>query len=418
LKKYQPGLGLIIATFVTISLLPIRLSEGQGKNPINLIGSEVVIWLLFLSCWLGAQVIHQKIRLAGWKKIILSVALCIVLSNVFYHLSNPFFEDFPMAPIRNNSFWVGILRLSIRGALVSIMLVPVIAYVHRERRLQNEKLEAEKRHARELEQRNRLLEESVAERTAELQSALTGLDRANQELDNQIYLLSRLLASITHDVQAPFSYALLITKNINRLVNNHRFDELPQFTQGLESSLESMFSFMSNLLAFIKARIKDEPVYLGWTNLPGLINEKVQLFSGIVAVKNNTLKVAINEQMEIRTNENLFAIVVHNLLDNATKYTDNGIIQVYTAELDQQQYLIIENSGGNMPAHVIDWLNSQHDPESNRNFAPNQSLGIGLILAREITALLNARFFIRTEGDKTLAYLSISTRPAPAEPGL
>jgi signal transduction histidine kinase len=114
----------------------------------------------------------------------------------------------------------------------------------------------------------------------------------------------------------------------------------------------------------------------------------------------------------------LFAIVVHNLLDNATKYTDNGIIQVYTAELDQQQYLIIENSGGNMPAHVIDWLNSQHDPESNRNFAPNQSLGIGLILAREITALLNARFFIRTEGDKTLAYLSISTRPAPAEPGL
>ena len=113
------------------------------------------------------------------------------------------------------------------------------------------------------------------------------MNRANQELDNQNYLLSRLLASITHDVQAPFNYALLITKNINRLVNSHQFYQLPQYTQGLESSLESMFGFMSNLLAFIKARIKDEPVHFGWISLSGLINEKAQLFlsAGIVAVK-------------------------------------------------------------------------------------------------------------------------------------
>ena len=119
--------------------------------------------------------------------------------------------------------------------------------------------------------------------------------------------------------------------------------------------------------------------------------------------------------MEVQTNGNLFAIVLHNLLDNATKYTDNGTIHVYTAGFDQQQYLIIENSGGNMPTHVIEWLNNQQDPKLNQNFPPGQSLGIGLILAREITTLLNIKFFIRTQSGKTMAYLSLSTRLAPAE---
>ncbi|WP_353718690.1 hypothetical protein [Dyadobacter sp. 676] len=46
LKKYQVALGLIIATFTTLGILPVRISEGQGKDLFNLIGSEIVIWLL------------------------------------------------------------------------------------------------------------------------------------------------------------------------------------------------------------------------------------------------------------------------------------------------------------------------------------------------------------------------------------
>jgi signal transduction histidine kinase len=280
LKKYQIGIGLVASALLTLSIVPIRLSEGQGADITNLAGSEFVIYLLFMTCWMGIQFIQQQTRFRNWQKILFSVVLCIGLSIVFYHVSNPFFEDYPLAPIRKNTFWVGMLRLSIRGILISVLLVPFIFYVDYARKRQNEKIELEKRHARDLERRNQLLEQTVSERTMELKTMLSDLSRYQKELDNQIYLQSRLLASITHDIQGPFNYVLFVSKNINQLINEQKFEQLPEFSQVLENSLESMFVFMTNLLEFSKTQIKNDAVHLSPVNLSALMQEKANLFRG------------------------------------------------------------------------------------------------------------------------------------------
>jgi signal transduction histidine kinase len=411
LKKYQVGLGLIISVFLAVAMLPIRLTEGQGKDPVNLIGSEIVICCLWLSCWLGTHVIQHKTQVRNWQKIVLSILLCIVLSIVFYHASNPFFEDYPLAPIRKNSFWVGIVRLSIRGAFISFILVPFIFYIDHERRVQKEKLEIEKRHARDLQQRNHLLEQTVAERTVDLEKMLSDLNISQKELDNQIYLQSRLLASITHDIQGPFNYVLLVSKNINRLINERKFEQLPEYTQGLEASLESMLGFMSSLLEFTKTQIKNEAVHLTWVSLPEMIIEKAVLFEGIIKSKNNMFHHDINEDIEVHTNRNLFAIVLHNLLDNATKYTGNGSIHAYMDRVDHEEFLVIENSADSIPRNMIDWINNQYSVNQS-NAAPDQTVGIGLILVHQIAALLNIKFFVRTQSGRTMACLGLVTRRA------
>jgi signal transduction histidine kinase len=407
LKKYQIGIGLVASALLTVSIVPIRLSEGQGADITNLVGSEIVIYLLFMTCWMGIQFIQQQTRLRNWQKIVFSVVLCMGLSIVFYHASNPFFEDYPLAPIRKNTFWIGMLRLSIRGILISVMLVPFIFYVDYARKRQNEKIETEKRHARDLERRNQLLEQTVSERTMELKTMLSDLSRYQKELDNQIYLQSRLLASITHDIQGPFNYVLFVSRNINQLINEQKFEQLPEFSQVLENSLESMFVFLNNLLEFSKTQIKNEAVHLSPVNLSELMQEKASLFQGVIKSKGNQFRWDIDNEIEVNTNSNLFAIVVHNLLDNAAKYTEHGSIYAYTTRIGHETHLVIENTGPGLPEQVVNWLNDTGRSTDQPMLAPSQRVGIGLLLIVQITALLNMKFFIQPEPGKTKASLAL-----------
>lgn len=404
-------LGLIVATILTTALLPVRLSEGQGKDPVNLIGSQTVIWCLWFFSWAGSHYIQRETQFRNWQKVALSVLLCMVLSIVLYHSSNPFFEDYPNAPIRNNTFWVGIMRLSIRGMLVSAMLVPFIFYIHYQRTRQNEKLELQQQHAREIERRNELLEQTVSERTADLEKTLHDLHESQRKLDNQIYLQSRLLASITHDVQAPMNYVSFTIKYISACIQNGQFEHVLDYIQAVENAVGSMSLFMGNLLEFSKTQIKDGGVNIKWINLRELLIEKAALYEGIVASKNNHFQWEVSDEIEVKTNSNLFAIVLHNLFDNATKYSENSRISIYTDTLDEQICLCIENHGKEMPQSIVQWLNGfEQSAKQDAQVVPLHEVGVGLLLVRDITALLNMRFFIRAEPGKIKACLILQSR--------
>src|SRR5688572_29731904 len=106
MKKYNLQLGALIATVLTLSILPVRLSEGQGADLVNLIGSETVIWLLCMAIWLASYHTYYTANLAKWQKLAASLVFCAALSNLFYFGSNPFFEDYPLKPMRELPIWI------------------------------------------------------------------------------------------------------------------------------------------------------------------------------------------------------------------------------------------------------------------------------------------------------------------------
>lgn len=60
MKKYKIILGLIISTLITLGMLPSRLSQGQGDDLQNLIGSELVIWAMRFTSWCTTYFIQIK----------------------------------------------------------------------------------------------------------------------------------------------------------------------------------------------------------------------------------------------------------------------------------------------------------------------------------------------------------------------
>lgn len=58
------------------------------------------------------------------------------------------------------------------------------------------------------------LERTVIARTDSLETALQDLENAKQEVDHQVAAMSRMLASMTHDVQSPLNYITLVSAEI------------------------------------------------------------------------------------------------------------------------------------------------------------------------------------------------------------
>lgn len=404
MKKYNPQLGTLIATVVTLSVIPIRLSEGQGKNPLNLIGSEIVIWIMCLTIWVATYQVYYRLNLRKWNKIIVALLVCATLSNLFYWTSNPIFEDYPVKPMREFPLWIATIRLSIRGVLIGLIIVPIIFLIENERQRQREDLAREKERVKDAEHQKQLLEALVSERTKELERTLEILSNSQDELDHQVYLLSRVVASIAHDVNAPLKYIISGAARIGHLISHGELEEASAYNRQLEKSLSNIASFMHNLLDFAREQIHSGSLHMGDVYLVSLIREKARLFEQILQSKENTLNIAVDERVSVVSNANLLGVIIHNLLDNAAKNTETGKIEIFTSYIDRELHLVVQNTLSMTPGNPdvnTDGLNTP-SPWDISNAEADRG-GLGLILVRDISALLNIRFSIESDAGRVSA---------------
>lgn len=403
MKKYNLQLGASIAAVLTLSILPVRLSEGQAADPLNLIGSETVIWLMCMSIWIASYHIYYRENLVKWQKIAISMFFCAVLSNLYYRVSNPFFEDYPLKPLHELPFWIALIRLSVRGLLVGLFMIPIIFLIEIQRQRQEEELQRERDRAIEAERQKHVLELLVSERTAELEEALTVLSTSQDELDHQVYLLTRIVASIAHDVNAPLKFIIAGTELTGNFIREKQMERAEEYNQQLKTALGNMAAFMGNLLDFAKGQIRRGALHMGNVNLAALIREKAGLFEQILLAKNNTLHLALDENLTVVNNSHLLGVILHNLLDNAAKNTDKGEIEIFSTIIGDQLHLCIQNEVQSAGMNEGWQKGPQNRADLDIADMGKEGDGLGLVLVRDISALLNVDFLIETAAGKVIA---------------
>ncbi|KQS27105.1 HAMP domain-containing sensor histidine kinase [Dyadobacter sp. Leaf189] len=405
MNKHLHKAGIIVAISIPLFVLPARISEGQWADPVNLIGSEIVIFLMSLACWYSIHYIQQ--RFARWQGLILSLLCCCLLSNVFYFTFNPIFKDFPFRTAQN-PLGIKILMLSSRGILMSIILIPAAYYLKRDSEARRQRKENERLAMERVRIENKLLEQAVVERTRALQQALVSLEKSQKELEHQIYVQSRIVASITHDIRGPFNFLVIISEEICRMMENKDYGTVAQYSQELHQSLEKMFGYVKNLLEFTKIPVQQKLAISDEVNLAELVAEKAELFEGIIRTKNNTLHIDIDPEIAVMSNSNLLGIVLHNLIDNANKYTRNGNIRIKAAAENETVLIELENSGNSVPALLVQWFNANGHSNGESELAETVEIaGIGLILIREIASLLDIGLYMESDQRRTRVRLTL-----------
>ncbi|MBN9295970.1 MAG: hypothetical protein J0I41_03115 [Filimonas sp.] len=242
---------------------------------------------------------------------------------------------------------------------------------------------------RAVNKRNQMLREMVAERTAELEDQLT--------------MQRRFSAIITHDIRSPLYYLSIAAKSVMKEVPQESSETLRKM-QVIESTSRRLYHLTDNLLQYIKVRNLPKLPSSFKLQLYAIVKDKVEIFSGVLAEKKLYLYNEVNPAVELMIAKDYFSIVVHNLLDNAIKFTKTGYIKISTSVLEKHVQLTIEDSGLGMPEDMVNWINNEALHQKN-----TPEGGMGLVIVKQLVGLMDARIEaerIESGGSKISIYFN------------
>ncbi|WP_223151277.1 sensor histidine kinase [Chitinophaga varians] len=254
---------------------------------------------------------------------------------------------------------------------------------------------------RRIQEQNKLLELKVFNRTEKLQETMSILQESEELLRKQSLMHKHLLTAITHDIKTPLRFLLRVNNNEP---SSDRLQEEEIKTVTYES-LYRMHYLVDNLIHYMRTTYQTGDFSEEVIDLPWLVEEKMSIFKPVSDSKGVQLINHVPSGTKVVANKLLLAVVLHNLLDNAVKYTVRGSVAVSVEKGPKTLTIHVSDTGSGMPQAVRDWINH---PE-NDGTGHAGSTGIGLILIKELLTMINGQLQARS-GDNGGTILSLLLR--------
>jgi signal transduction histidine kinase len=249
---------------------------------------------------------------------------------------------------------------------------------------------------RNLREKNRQLDAMVAERTNDLNDSLKALKDSEANLRSGVRLQEKMLASISHDIQSPLRFLMLVTsrkffaRDENKSVSREEVELI------YNTSFQ-LHSFTEKMLQYFRMKIREQQLQKREFLLHAHVAERIRFFADIAAAKNNKLQNDIPPTLSVYGNEELIGIILHNLIDNANKFTSNGTIRISSESNDQTITILITDTGmGMQPESVADYNYYLGTGETGQT----QTKGLGYEIIRELLGILSATITISSAPEK------------------
>lgn len=258
--------------------------------------------------------------------------------------------------------------------------------------------------------RNMLLEQKVAEQTQDIQRALDKLTSSQHELIRQAEWQQKMLTVLSHDIKAPLKYLMLATDRIRQGIWQDNITAYQQPSKTIHEYSTRLYYSMENLLQYIKTQLSEGVLEKDWTDLHQIAEEKRLIFTDIAAGYGTVIKNNIRPGVLAYTNHTLLAVILHNLIDNAVKVTDNGTV-LLDAKTDQQStVLYVSDTGIGMTDLLQHWINEAGSKEISLTSANHSGSGIGLYIVKGLVMLLGIELSVSGTEEGTTFKLVIPAR--------
>ena len=271
--------------------------------------------------------------------------------------------------------------------------------------------------AEEVSQVKNHLEDLVEERTTELQSMSTELERQKKKLESTnrnlveaINARNRLFAIIGHDVRAPIGYNL---QALEMIIDNPDLDEKErnELLKMMASSSEVTYNLLDNLLVWGRSqtgKLKATPVRV---KLKDLIDESLELINIGLKEKHLKVEVYVSETHYVEADRDQLYIVIRNLVSNAMKFTpEKGSIYISSKKVDGEVVISIRDTGIGIPDAIVNKLLDSESHVSTNGTRGEKGSGLGLKICQEIVQTNNGWMRIESSsGDGTTITFGIKT---------
>jgi len=219
------------------------------------------------------------------------------------------------------------------------------------------------RKQRKANEEKEILDLIVNHKTLELQFTVAELTRAQKTLKEENDFKNQLYAILMHDIKSPLMF---LAESSYLIYNKHKETEndLTNLVRIAANTSKELHDFISDFLNWLGTQFVDYKVEIKEINIKNIISELVKFYQPIANSKNLNIQTNYPENdIFIKSNITILQTILRNFIDNAIKYTPDGIINITTIEDSEHVKIIITDTGIGLPADIVklikDWENQK-----------------------------------------------------------
>ncbi len=256
----------------------------------------------------------------------------------------------------------------------------------------------------DLDELNKSLEDRIAERTSALQKALFEAEAANVAKD-------RFFATISHEFRTPLNAIIGYSEGITEILDEDdptAKEEVAYSADNVVSAGKNLLSLVNDVLEISQLESGDTSLTIDQVDLGGLKNELLVLISPMIEeTKNRFLIEDSTETKLIQTDKKKIERILVNLLSNAAKFTENGLVELIISDAGEDQLMFeIKDDGVGISADKLEMIFEpfMQAEETNAYGRKYGGVGLGLAICKRLATDLSGKLSVSSEVGKGTAF--------------
>lgn len=226
-----------------------------------------------------------------------------------------------------------------------------------------------------------------------------GLKEAKEKAEEANKLKNSFLSNMSHEIRTPLNGILGSTANII-LRNSHNAELVAQLEIIMQSG-ERLLNTINNILDMSRIEANNMEVTLEEININDFLSKTLMPLKSL-AIKKGLLISAKYETKPFiaKIDKRYFELIVNNIVGNAIKYSDSGLIQVRLKNQNERLFLCVQDKGIGISEEYLKKLFNPFEQESFGYDREFEGSGLGLTITKNLIDLLSGEIRIESKKGK------------------
>ena len=251
---------------------------------------------------------------------------------------------------------------------------------------------------------NQTLEEKVEQRTKELAASIEEARQAKAAAEEANQAKSTFLANMSHELRTPMNAIIGYSEMLHEEAEDLGQEDFIPDLQKIHGAAKHLLSLINDILDLSKIEAGRMELYLETFEIDNLINDVIATIQPLIEKNANTIKVNLSDKL-ITMHADLTKVrqSLLNLLSNASKFTDKGIVTLTvdrytTLEQDWISFQVKDSGIGMTPEQMSQLFQAftQADASTTRKYG---GTGLGLAITKKFCQMMGGDIEVESEID-------------------